>query len=83
MKQLTVKAVIGSWKAYNECSARSLGSQELDLSKFNSVNEISKVKYFDGIINAKILPQLTTKDIDMIKKMTKGNVSEKEHFNLY
>lgn len=64
MKQLTVKAVIGSWKAYNECSARSLGSQELDLSKFSSVNEITEELKKEGFTSEE-LEETFVQDIEI------------------
>lgn len=38
--ELVVKVVFGSWKAYNECNSRALGSSWLDLAQFNNVEEI-------------------------------------------
>lgn len=40
LNNLNVKIVFGSWKSYNECNERSLGSKWLDMSDFDSVDEI-------------------------------------------
>ena len=37
---LNVKIVFGSWKAYNEANDRALGSKWLDMSDYDSVEEI-------------------------------------------
>ena len=40
LNKLNTKVVFGSWKAYNECNDRALGSTWLDMSDFNDVVEI-------------------------------------------
>lgn len=37
---LNCKVVVGSWKAYNECNERSLGSRWLDLSDYETLDEV-------------------------------------------
>ena len=37
---LNCKVVVGSWKAYNECNKRSLGSKWLDLSDYETLDEV-------------------------------------------
>lgn len=36
----TIRVVVGSWKAYNECNERGLGSKWLDLEDFESKEEL-------------------------------------------
>lgn len=35
-----IEVVIGSWKAYNECNERGLGSKRLDLTYYDSLDEL-------------------------------------------
>ncbi|MGN1337355.1 MAG: antirestriction protein ArdA [Candidatus Coprovivens sp.] len=37
---LNVKVVVGAWKAYNECNERSLGSEWIDLTDFDSFDDV-------------------------------------------
>lgn len=59
----TIKLVVGSWKAYNECNARGLGSKWLDLSDFNSKEEIVEELKKEGFTNEE-LEELFIQDIE-------------------
>ena len=52
--KLNVKVVFGSWKAYNECNSRALGSSWLDLSNFNNVEEIYAEMKKQGFTDAEL-----------------------------
>ncbi len=58
-----LKIVVGSWKAYNECNERALGSHWLDLTEFNSVEEITEELLKEGFTKEE-LEETFIQDID-------------------
>ena len=53
-EELIVKVVFGSWKAYNECNSRALGSSWLDLANFKNVDEIYAEMKKQGFTDAEL-----------------------------
>lgn len=60
----TVSIVIGSWGSYNECNERALGSKWLDLSEFDSWEEIEEELKAEGFILNGIDEELFVQDYE-------------------
>lgn len=61
-----IKIVIGSWGSYNECNERALGSKWLDLSDYESWEEIEKELKKEGFELDGIDEELFIQDIEGI-----------------
>ncbi len=61
-----ISIVIGSWGSYNECNERALGSSWLDLSEFNSWDEIEEELTKQGFKLDGIDEELFIQDIEGI-----------------
>ena len=61
-----IKVVIGSWGSYNACNNRSLGSEWLDLSDYNSWEEIEEELTKQGFELNGIDEELFIQDIEGI-----------------
>lgn len=49
-----IKVVIGSWKAYNECNERALGSKWLDVGDFESLEELKEELKLEGFTSEEL-----------------------------
>ena len=61
-----ISIVIGSWGSYNECNERALGSKHLDLSDYNSWEEIEEELKKQGFELDGIDEELFIQDIEGI-----------------
>lgn len=62
----SINVVIGSWGSYNECNNRALGSKWLDLSDYESWEEIEEELKNEGFILNGIDEELFIQDIEGI-----------------
>ena len=62
-----IKIVIGSWGSYNECNERALGSKWLDLSDYDSLDEIVEELKKEGFELDGIDEELFIQDVDGIE----------------
>ena len=65
-----VSIVIGSWGSYNECNERALGSKWLDLSEYDSYDDIKAELISEGFILDGIDEELFIQDIEGINDPT-------------
>ena len=61
-----IKIVIGSWGSYNECNERALGSKWLDLSDYDSWEEIEEELKSEGFELEGIDEELFIQDVEGI-----------------
>lgn len=61
-----IKIVVGSWGSYNLCNERALGSKWLDLSLFESFDDVKKELASEGFELAGIDEELFVQDVDGI-----------------
>ena len=61
-----IKVVIGSWGSYNECNERALGSDWLDLSDYDTYEEIEEELKKQGFKLEGIDEELFIQDIEGI-----------------
>ena len=61
-----IKIVIGSWGSYNECNERALGSEWLDLSDYDSWEEIEEELKKEGFELDGIDEELFIQDVEGI-----------------
>ena len=61
-----IKIVIGSWGSYNECNERALGSKWLNLSDYNSYDEILEELKKEGFELNGIDEELFIQDVEGI-----------------
>ena len=66
MNTNTVSIVIGSWGSYNACNERALGSKWLDLSEYNSWEEIEEELLEEGFELDGMDEELFIQDIEGI-----------------
>lgn len=64
METNEIKIVIGSWGSYNACNERSLGSTWLDLSNYETYDEIEEELKRQGFILNGIDEELFIQDIE-------------------
>ena len=62
-----IRIVIGSWGSYNECNERALGSKWLDLSDYDSWEEIEEELKKEGFELDGIDEELFIQDVDGIE----------------
>ncbi len=59
-----ISIVIGSWRSYNECKERALGSKWLKLNNYNTFVEIEDELINDGFVLEEINEELFIQDIE-------------------
>ena len=59
-----IRMIIGSWGSYNACNSRSLGSKWLDLSEYESWEEIEEELKKEGFILNGIDEELFIQDVE-------------------
>ena len=81
--KLNVSLVIGSWKAYNENNERALGSNWLDMSDYDSIDEIIEELKKEGFTDEELeetFIQDCSSDIDVFNDCDNTTIEEAFEF---